>query len=73
MFESAELGHKIDKATYDAEVPKLREALLEAQVDLAKLAKFPVIMLMGGSASARMNNSNVSGSANRSASSVSGS
>ncbi len=48
MFESAELGHKIDKATYDAEVPKLREALLEAQLDLAKLSKFPVIILIGG-------------------------
>ncbi|MDI1231384.1 MAG: polyphosphate:AMP phosphotransferase [Methylobacter sp.] len=48
MFESAELGHKIDKATYDLEVPKLREALLEAQIDLAKLAKFPVIILVGG-------------------------
>ncbi len=48
MFESAELGHKIDKATYDAEVPKLREALLDAQLDLAKLAKFPVIVLVGG-------------------------
>ena len=48
MFESAELGHKIDKATYDAEVPQLREALLEAQMDLAKLATFPVIILVGG-------------------------
>ncbi len=48
MFESAELGHKIDKATYDREVPKLREALLDAQVDLARLAKFPVIILVGG-------------------------
>jgi polyphosphate:AMP phosphotransferase len=48
MFESAELGHKIDKDTYNVEVPKLREALLEAQMDLAKLAKFPVIILIGG-------------------------
>jgi polyphosphate:AMP phosphotransferase len=48
MFESAELGHKIDKATFDAEVPKLREALLDAQTELAKLAKFPVIILIGG-------------------------
>jgi polyphosphate:AMP phosphotransferase len=48
MFESAELGHKIDKATYDAEVPKLREALLDAQMELAKQAKFPVIILIGG-------------------------
>ena len=48
MFESAELGHKIDKATYDAEVPKLREALLDAQFELAQKAKFPVIILIGG-------------------------
>lgn len=48
MFESAELGHKIDKATYDAEVPKLREDLLNAQFDLAQKAKFPVIILIGG-------------------------
>ncbi|HEU0186648.1 MAG TPA: polyphosphate:AMP phosphotransferase [Gallionellaceae bacterium] len=48
MFESAELGHKIDKATYDAEVPKLRVALLDTQFDLAKAAKFPVIILIGG-------------------------
>jgi len=48
MFESAELGHKIDKAIYDAEVPGLREALLDAQFDLAKKANFPVIILIGG-------------------------
>lgn len=48
MFESAELGHKIDKEQYDAEVPGLREALLEAQMDLAKSCKFPVIILVGG-------------------------
>ena len=48
MFESAELGHKIDKATYDAEVPKLREALLDAQFELAQKSKFPVIILIGG-------------------------
>ena len=48
MFESAELGHKIDKTTYDAEVPKLREDLLNTQFDLAKQAQFPVIILVGG-------------------------
>ena len=48
MFESAELGHKIDKATYDMEVPKLREALLEAQLNLGKQSKFQVIILIGG-------------------------
>ena len=34
MFESAELTHKIDKAVYHREEPKLREALLNAQYDL---------------------------------------
>lgn len=48
MFESAELGHKIDKATYKAEVPALREALLDAQFDLAQAKSFPVIILISG-------------------------
>jgi len=48
MFESAELGHQIDKAIYDIEAPKLREALLEAQMSLAKSSKFPVIILISG-------------------------
>jgi AMP-polyphosphate phosphotransferase len=48
MFESAELGHKIDKQTYDKEVPALREALLDAQFDLGKSSKFQVIILIGG-------------------------
>jgi polyphosphate:AMP phosphotransferase len=48
MFESAELGHRIDKATYDKEVPLLREALLDAQLDLAQSSEFPVIVLLGG-------------------------
>ncbi|MBI1174104.1 MAG: polyphosphate:AMP phosphotransferase [Sideroxydans sp.] len=48
MFESAELGHRIDKTTYDTEVPRLREALLDAQFELAQQAKFPVIILIGG-------------------------
>jgi polyphosphate:AMP phosphotransferase len=48
MFESAELGHKIDKKTYDKEVPQLREELLNAQFDLAQNAKFQVIILVGG-------------------------
>jgi polyphosphate:AMP phosphotransferase len=48
MFESAELGHKIDKATYDSEVPALREALLEMQLDLTNAANFQVIILVGG-------------------------
>lgn len=48
MFESAELGHKIDKPTYDKEVPKLREALLDAQFDFVAAKKFETIIIVGG-------------------------
>jgi polyphosphate:AMP phosphotransferase len=48
MFESAELGHTIDKDTYETEVPKLREALLDAQFEMVQQAQFPVIILVGG-------------------------
>jgi len=48
MFESAELGHHIDKETYRAQVPALREALLEAQLDLMQAARFPVLILIAG-------------------------
>ena len=47
MFESAELGHKVAKEVWEREVPALREALLDAQYDLAA-AKFPVIILVAG-------------------------
>ena len=47
MFESAELGHSIDKATYEREEPRLREALLNAQFDLAQTKRFPVIIVIG--------------------------
>lgn len=48
MFESAELGHTIDKERYTREVPELRSALLEAQLALVKSKRFPVIVLIGG-------------------------
>ncbi|CAI8862042.1 polyphosphate:AMP phosphotransferase [Pseudomonas sp. RC2C2] len=48
MFESAEIGHAIDKDTYEAEVPALREALLEAQFELKQQARFPVLVLING-------------------------
>ena len=48
MFESAELGHMINKETYDREVPKLREDLLNAQYDLSQKKRFPVIIVVGG-------------------------
>ncbi|BBP78452.1 polyphosphate:AMP phosphotransferase [Pseudomonas gingeri NCPPB 3146 = LMG 5327] len=48
MFESAEIGHAIDKDTFDAEVPALREALLEVQFELQQQKRFPVIVLING-------------------------
>lgn len=48
MFEAAELGHTVDKQTYEAEVPALREALLMAQVELQKQASFPVVLVVAG-------------------------
>ena len=48
MFESAEIGHRIDRATYDKAVPALRESLLEAQWALKDHGRFPVIVLIAG-------------------------
>lgn len=48
MFESAEIGHAIDKATFEAEEPALREALLEAQYELKQQGRFAVIILISG-------------------------
>jgi len=48
MFETAEIGHKIDKAKYREAVPGLRAALLEAQVDLFENKKIPVVVLISG-------------------------
>lgn len=48
MFESAELGHAISQRTYARAVPKLREALLDAQYDLFQDGRFPVMILIAG-------------------------
>jgi len=48
MFESAEMGHAIDKATFNRRVPKLRESLLNAQLDVLVTKKFPVLVLING-------------------------
>lgn len=48
MFESAEIGRSIDKETYEAEAPALREALLEAQYELQQQGRFAVIILING-------------------------
>ena len=41
MFESAILGHKIDKETFKAEEPKLRAALLAAAGHYLRLEADP--------------------------------
>ena len=48
MFESAELGHKLDDATYARQVKKVRPDLLEAQYGLLADKTFPVIVLVNG-------------------------
>jgi polyphosphate:AMP phosphotransferase len=48
MFESAELGHRVDKRDFEKEVPPLRSALLDAQMRALERADFPVILLSGG-------------------------
>ncbi|MCB1042650.1 MAG: polyphosphate:AMP phosphotransferase [Acidobacteria bacterium] len=48
MFESAEIGHKIDKQTYSIQVPELRASLVEAQYELNEARQFPVIVVVAG-------------------------
>lgn len=48
MFESAELGHKIDKDVYKKAVPQLRADLLDAQYELKEQGRIPVIVLVSG-------------------------
>ncbi len=47
MFEAAEVGRKLSKREYKAQVPRLRFELLDAQQQLRK-APFPVIVLFAG-------------------------
>jgi polyphosphate:AMP phosphotransferase len=47
VLEVAEVGNKIDKANYKAEVPNLRVGLVNAQYDLRE-ADFPVIIWIAG-------------------------
>lgn len=48
MFESAELGHRVDKKTFKTEVPKLRAELLDVQYDMLQKKEFPVVILISG-------------------------
>ena len=47
MFEAAEVGRKLSRKDYKAQVPNLRSELLAAQQDL-RAARFPVIVLFAG-------------------------
>ncbi|MBS0662610.1 MAG: polyphosphate:AMP phosphotransferase [Verrucomicrobia bacterium] len=47
MFDSAELGHSVTQARYDAALPKLRSRLLQAHFQL-RTQKFPVIVIVSG-------------------------
>jgi AMP-polyphosphate phosphotransferase len=48
MFESAEIGHKLSKATYKRQEPKLRQALLSAQYELLEKKKQAILIIVGG-------------------------
>ena len=48
MFESAELGHCVEKRDYVREGAKLRAQLLDAQMHVLERAEFPVILLSSG-------------------------
>jgi polyphosphate:AMP phosphotransferase len=47
MFETAEVGNRLEKADFKKQEPKLRTALLEAQRGLAA-ADFSLVLLVGG-------------------------
>ncbi|MCW5702565.1 MAG: polyphosphate:AMP phosphotransferase [Bradyrhizobium sp.] len=48
MFESAKLKHRVNPVTFKREEKKLREALLDAQIDLLEQRRFPVLVLIAG-------------------------
>ena len=48
MFESAEIGHKLGKAVFQREEPKLRQRLLALQYELLGKGDFPVVILVNG-------------------------
>ena len=48
MFESAEIQHDIDKATFEERLPQLRTDILNAQFELIEARAFPTILLFSG-------------------------
>jgi polyphosphate:AMP phosphotransferase len=47
MFRAAEIGRRVDKKDYEAQVPALRESLLSLQQELRQ-APFPVVIVLSG-------------------------
>ena len=48
MFESAEIQHDIDKASFEERLPQLRTDILNAQFEVLEARDFPVILVFGG-------------------------
>ena len=48
MLESAEVGHKVAKATFAREETKLREALLNGQYEMGAAQRGPILVLISG-------------------------
>ena len=48
MLESAEIGHRLSKAIYAREEPHLRDALLNAQYDLSRSGRGPLLIIFSG-------------------------
>jgi polyphosphate:AMP phosphotransferase len=48
MFESAEIGHRLSRGRYQRIEPALRADLLEAQYELHRNGRFPVVILISG-------------------------
>ena len=48
MFEAVELGRKVEKADFERREAELREALLEAQMQLLAAKGFAVVVVVGG-------------------------
>ena len=53
MFETAELGHKVDKDNYEKDAAEVRAALLDAQRELAEADISVVVILTGVGASGK--------------------
>ncbi len=48
MLESAEVGHRIAKATYAREETRLREALLDGQYEIGEARRGPILVVISG-------------------------